>query len=150
MSILLTRNKPFHNSRARILSLVAVAGFALLALACGVETGAASNLTETLTPGGAVARTEDPTGTATGPAEAIEPRPEADSAASAAALPDASTPPLTAEKDEAPGADAPPETLKLSPELTDFTLPTGLGAEVTLSSYLGEQNVMVVFYRAWW
>ncbi len=42
------------------------------------------------------------------------------------------------------------ETLMLSPEVSDFTLPSGLGNDVTLSSFLGEQNVMIVFYRAWW
>ncbi len=42
------------------------------------------------------------------------------------------------------------ETPMLSPEVSDFTLPSGLGNDVTLSSFLGEQNVMIVFYRAWW
>lgn len=40
--------------------------------------------------------------------------------------------------------------LEQGPGVHDFTLPTADGQQVTLSSYLGEQNVVIVFYRAWW
>lgn len=32
----------------------------------------------------------------------------------------------------------------------DFRLPTAGGQTVSLGDYLGEQNVVVVFFRAWW
>jgi len=35
-------------------------------------------------------------------------------------------------------------------EAIDFTLPSASGRIVSLSSYRGSQNVMVVFYRAFW
>ena len=132
MSISLTPNIPAARPRARVLGLVAVAGFAMVALACGVETGAASNQ----------AVTAPPTSS-----EALEERPYSPDGDNAALSADISNPPAVP---ETPEIDELPETLMLSPELTDFTLPSGLGDEVTLSSYLGEQNVMVVFYRAWW
>ena len=31
-----------------------------------------------------------------------------------------------------------------------FTLPSGLNGEVSLDSYAGEQNVVLVFYRGFW
>ncbi len=141
MGIFLTLKMPTGKSRARVLGLAA---FALVALACGVEASAAAKPAESPVLGGAIARTEDSVDAAPGPADVVEARPEADSAASAAALSEA---PAALEAQE---TDEPPETLMLSPGLTDFTLPSGLGNEVTLSSYLGAQNVMVVFYRAWW
>jgi len=31
-----------------------------------------------------------------------------------------------------------------------FTLPSGLNGDVSLESYAGEQNVVLVFYRGFW
>ena len=31
-----------------------------------------------------------------------------------------------------------------------FTLPSGLNGDVSLNSYAGEQNVVLVFYRGFW
>ncbi|MBM3959080.1 MAG: redoxin domain-containing protein [SAR202 cluster bacterium] len=44
---------------------------------------------------------------------------------------------------------APPAT-QLGPGLHDFKLPDAQGGEVALSQYLGQKNVVLVFYRAWW
>lgn len=51
-----------------------------------------------------------------------------------------------------PPATAPavPSALQLGPGLHDFKLPDAQGGEVQLSQYLGEKNVILVFYRAWW
>jgi hypothetical protein len=38
----------------------------------------------------------------------------------------------------------------VSNEAPDFTLPSIQGSEYTLSSFQGEQPVLVVFYRAYW
>jgi peroxiredoxin len=32
----------------------------------------------------------------------------------------------------------------------DFTLPNANGGQVTLSQYLGQKNIVLVFYRAFW
>lgn len=42
-----------------------------------------------------------------------------------------------------PASDVPAEAI-------DFTLPSASGDMLSLSSYRGSQNVMVVFYRAFW
>ncbi len=139
---------PPGRSRARVLGLLGLAAFALVALACGVEADAASNSFDLPVSGDGPARAEDSPDAAPdaapGSPDVVETRPGAGSATSAA---DPLEPPAAP---EAPETDEPQTTLMLSPELADFTLPSGLGSEVTLSSYLGEQNVMVVFYRAWW
>ncbi len=150
MSIFLNLNMRAGRSRAGVLGLLGLTAIAFVAVACGVESGASAIPAESPAPDGAVASAEESPDAAPTTVEVVEARAETNSAASSAAPSDASGPPETPEKNETPGTDEPPETLMLSPELTDFTLPSGLGNEVTLSSYLGEQNVMVVFYRAWW
>jgi peroxiredoxin len=40
-----------------------------------------------------------------------------------------------------------PEVGQLVP---DFDLPTASGESVSLSENLGERNVVLVFFRAWW
>ena len=41
----------------------------------------------------------------------------------------------------------PPAVGNLTP---DFQLPTALGQTISLGDYVGEQNVVFVFFRAWW
>lgn len=41
-------------------------------------------------------------------------------------------------------------TMKIGQEVHDFTLPTAYGQDIKLSSYFGEKNVVILFYRAWW
>ena len=56
----------------------------------------------------------------------------------------------------APGASAPPPAAPavsapaFGPGVHDFTLPTSLGGPVSLREYLGQKNVVLVFYRGFW
>jgi hypothetical protein len=43
-----------------------------------------------------------------------------------------------------------PTAVSLGAGVTDFTLPTGLGDEINLTEVVGDSNVLLVFYRAWW
>lgn len=146
MSNNFTLNFRHDRSSFRLLGPVGLAAFALVALACGVESGAAAGFAAQPTQDGAIVIADESPDAAADLADVVGTRLKTDSHAALAGLegsgPDSA---LDLEKKSAPS-----ETLMLSPELTDFTLPSGLGSEVTLSSYLGEQNVLVVFYRAWW
>ena len=47
--------------------------------------------------------------------------------------------------------DSPTTNNSTSPEAAQqFTLPTGLNGEVSLASYAGKQNIVLVFYRGFW
>lgn len=46
--------------------------------------------------------------------------------------------------------DPAPVALALGPGVHDFTLPSTDGDEISLSGFLGEKNVVIVFYRAFW
>ncbi|MCH7907379.1 MAG: redoxin domain-containing protein, partial [Chloroflexi bacterium] len=47
-------------------------------------------------------------------------------------------------------ASAPVQAPAIGDLAPDFRLPTAGGQTVSLGDYLGEQNVVVVFFRAWW
>ncbi len=57
-------------------------------------------------------------------------------------VPQAPSPPATA---DSPVAEAP-----LTRPAPLFTLPSAQGPEISLASYAGDKNVVVVFYRAFW
>ncbi len=55
-------------------------------------------------------------------------------------------PGASAPRPAAPAVSAPP----FGPGVHDFTLPTSLGGPVSLREYLGQKNVVLVFYRGFW
>ena len=125
---------------ATALSLAALAALNLALVACGgaeidVPTPRAA------TPSGAA-----PTSTSAPPLSAQSPVPAA-AGQSGAFQPPVMTPAPLATARPVAATPAPDSIAGLAP---DFTLPSVVGGEITLSKYRGESNVLLVFYRAWW
>ncbi|MCY4111544.1 MAG: hypothetical protein OXF96_06350 [Chloroflexi bacterium] len=94
-------------------------------------------------------------GDTTAPAEPVAESAPAATAASApatatAAPPPAPTPQPTATQAPQPAATPTPPPAPARPVAVDFSLPSAQGPQYTLSSFAGQQPVVVVFYRAFW
>ena len=87
-----------------------------------------------------------------------EPAAEAAPAATAAPAPPTATDTPAPAPTPQPAATAAPEPAATSapppaparPAAVDFSLPSAQGPQYTLSSFAGQQPVVVVFYRAFW
>ena len=66
------------------------------------------------------------------------------------APPPAPTPEPTATAAPEPAATSAPPPAPARPAAVDFSLPSAQGPQYTLSSFAGQQPVVVVFYRAFW
>ena len=58
-----------------------------------------------------------------------------------------SAPAPTADSEPAAATESPPPSAKLAPT---FELPNAKGETVSLASYAGDKNVVLVFYRGFW
>lgn len=110
--------------------VLVVAALAFVLAACG-DTAAPAETAAQSTP----AATQAPAPAATEPPAPPPPTP---------------TPQPTAALTPHPPITPPPTQDPARPAAVDFSLPSAQGPQYTLSSFAGQQPVVVVFYRAFW
>ena len=133
--------------RWRTVALAAGLALSIALLACGTADEPASQL-----PPPTQAPTAMPATATSTPAATVPPRPAATATGAVAAEPTLASPTATATAE--PSAAQPAATEVHEPTLRMaqlFTLPSAPdGMPVSLESYRGEKNVVLVFYRGFW